>query len=340
MASPQTSELPPPHIDPTQAPVAFGNWAIPKLMLELQDAERFTRQRALAALCDLVHDHERAYEAILSGCMERLKMLLQDEDDLVRVKTTEVLYTLASHSLGRDAFLKFDIVGPLANLIEDPVNACRKNVHEALNRIAEFPSGAVFMVSMGLVPKLVLKVPDEEESIRASILSTLSCCVSVNALPALESDAVHVLKDELSHPSPAIRRAATSTLVGISVPADGKMKVCEENLLQVLVKLLSDDDQGVVANAAGTIMNTAVITKGKTEALNAGALAPLLQLVVSENTAVCANALRALTVLAEVPRARAQLLEHVPLLKTRLTHPTAIIQRAASTAIEVISWKP
>lgn len=71
------------------------------------------------------------------------------------------------------------------------------------------------MVSMGLVPKLVLKVPDEEESIRASILSTLSCCVSVNALPALESDAVHVLKDELSHPSPAIRRAATSTLVGI-----------------------------------------------------------------------------------------------------------------------------
>ncbi len=67
MASPQTSEQPPPHIDPTQAPVAFGSWAIPKLMLELQDAELFTRQRALAALCELVHDHERAYEAILSG---------------------------------------------------------------------------------------------------------------------------------------------------------------------------------------------------------------------------------------------------------------------------------
>jgi len=33
--------------------------------------------------------------------MERLKVLLQDEDNLVRVKTTEVLYVLASHSLGR-----------------------------------------------------------------------------------------------------------------------------------------------------------------------------------------------------------------------------------------------
>lgn len=49
----------------------------------------------------------------------------------------------------------------------------------------------------------------------------------------------------------------------LSVPADGKMKVCEENLLPILVKLLSDDDQEVVANAAGTIMNTAVITKGQ-----------------------------------------------------------------------------
>ncbi|XP_016084379.1 radial spoke head 14 homolog [Sinocyclocheilus grahami] len=340
MASPRTSEQPPPHIDPTQAPVAFGSWAIPKLMLELQDAELCTRQRALAALCGLVHDHERAYEAILSGCMERLKILLQDKDDLVRVKTTEVLYVLASHSLGRDAFLKFDIVSPLANLIKDPENACRKNVHQALNRIAEFPSGAVFMVSMGLVPKLLLKVSDEEERIRALILSTLSCCVSVDALPALESGAVPVLRDQLAHSSAAIRRAATSALVGISVPADGKMKVCEENLLPILVKLLSDDDQGVVANAAGTIMNTAVITKGKTESLNAGAITPLLQLVGSENTAVCANALRALTVLAEVPRARAQLLEHVPLLKSRLTHPKAIIHRAASTAIEVISWKP
>lgn len=67
MASPQTSEQPPPHIDPTQAPVAFGNWALPKLIMELQDVELFTRQRALAALCDLVHDHERAYEAILNG---------------------------------------------------------------------------------------------------------------------------------------------------------------------------------------------------------------------------------------------------------------------------------
>lgn len=79
---------------------------------------------------------------------------------------------------------------------------------------------------------------------------------------------------------------------------------------------------------------------GKCDALKAGAIGPLLRVVASDNRAVCVNALRALTVLAEVPSARAQLLEHVPLLKTRLQHPDSIIQRVASTAIDVISWKP
>uniref|UniRef100_UPI0000567892 radial spoke head 14 homolog n=1 Tax=Danio rerio TaxID=7955 RepID=UPI0000567892 len=340
MASPQTTEQPPPHIDPTQAPIAFGNLALPKLLVELQDDDLFTRQKALTALCDLLHDPERAYEAIFSECLEILKVLLQDEDSLIRVKTTEVLYVLASHSMGRDAFLNFDIVGPLANLLDDPEIACRKNVHRALNRIAEFPLGAVFMVNKGLVPKLVPKISIEEENIRALVLSTLSCCLSVNALPALESDVIQVLRDQLSHSSPIIRKEAASALMAISVPTVGKIKVCEENLLPILVKLLSDDDQEVVANAAGTIMNTAVITKGKSEALEADALAPLLQLVLSENTAVCANALRALTVLAEVPRARAHLRQHVPLLKTRLTDSNYLIQEAASTTIEVISWQP
>lgn len=47
-----------------------------------------------------------------------------------------------------------------------------------------------------------------------------------------------------------------------SVPSNGKVKVCEEDLLPLMVNLLSDNDQGVVANAAGTVMNTAVITRG------------------------------------------------------------------------------
>lgn len=69
MASTRISEQLPPHFDPTQAPVAFGNRALPRLSLELQDPQLCIRQRALAALCDLVHDPKRAYEAIHKGKM-------------------------------------------------------------------------------------------------------------------------------------------------------------------------------------------------------------------------------------------------------------------------------
>ncbi|XP_041958334.1 radial spoke head 14 homolog isoform X2 [Alosa sapidissima] len=340
MASTRISEQLPPLLDPTKAPVAFGNRALPRLSMELQDPELYIRQRALTALCDLVHDPERAYEAIQKGCLERLKVLLEDEDAFVRTKATEVLYLLATHNVGREAFLRYDVVGPLSDLLDEPVDACRRNMHRALKMMAEFPAGAACIVSQGLVHHLVMKIPVEHEEIRALVLETLSCCVRVDALPALQSDGVAILREQLASTSLAIRRAAASAMVGISVPLEGKQRLCEEHVLPVLVSLLSDSDPGVTASAAGTIMNTAVITKGKYQALEADAIPPLLRLVESADRAVSANALRALTCLAEAPPARLELLEHLPLLRTRLSHPESIIQRAAQTAIQVISWKP
>uniref|UniRef100_A0A667X875 Radial spoke head 14 homolog n=1 Tax=Myripristis murdjan TaxID=586833 RepID=A0A667X875_9TELE len=88
-------------IDPTRAPVAFGRWALPRLARELRDPDPVTRRRALATLCDLVREPERAYEAVRGGCMEQLKLLLRDEDLTVRRKTTELIHLLTAHSVGR-----------------------------------------------------------------------------------------------------------------------------------------------------------------------------------------------------------------------------------------------
>ena len=37
----------------------------------------------------------------LAGCLESLKALLKDNNDMVRIKTTEVLYIMATHNVGR-----------------------------------------------------------------------------------------------------------------------------------------------------------------------------------------------------------------------------------------------
>ncbi|XP_058245307.1 radial spoke head 14 homolog [Hemibagrus wyckioides] len=346
MAGTRISERLPPLIDASRAPVAFGKRALPRLITQLQAEELDIRQGALCSLCDLLHDPERAYEAlhhgtdVTAGCLERLKVLLKDDDIMVRTKTTEVLHQLVTHSVGRETVLQCDALSPLSELLDEPEEGCRENVHRVLKMMSEFPAAVVCMVSLGLVPRLVMKVAVEHENIRELVLSTLSCCMRHDALPALASDAVTVLKEQLRHPSTHIRRAASSAMMAVCVPAEGKLRVCEQEVVPVLVKLLSDDDTEVQANAAGALMYTTVITQGKYQALDAGALPPLLGLVDSEDVALCANALRALTCLAQAPSGRAQLIHNLPQLEARLSHPTSIVQRAAATAIQVISWTP
>nr|KAF6467581.1 radial spoke head 14-like protein [Rousettus aegyptiacus] len=101
MAHARISMYLPPDINPTQAAIAYGCRALPKLNEELQSEDLLTRQKALMALCDLMHDPEHVYVAIDIGCLESLKVLLKDTNSMVRIKTTEVLHIMATHNVGR-----------------------------------------------------------------------------------------------------------------------------------------------------------------------------------------------------------------------------------------------
>lgn len=67
MAHARISMYMPPDIDPTKAAIAYGCRALRKLNEELQSEDLLTRQKAVMALCDLMHDPEYVYEAINIG---------------------------------------------------------------------------------------------------------------------------------------------------------------------------------------------------------------------------------------------------------------------------------
>lgn len=67
MAHARISMYLPPDINPTQAAIAYGCRALPKLNKELQSLDLLTRQKALMALCDLMRDPEHVYAAIDIG---------------------------------------------------------------------------------------------------------------------------------------------------------------------------------------------------------------------------------------------------------------------------------
>lgn len=82
MAHARISVYLPPDINPSQAAIAYGCRALPKLNEELRSEDLLTRQKALVALCDLMHDPEHVYVALDIG-----------EDVTAQVTTTGVRLT-------------------------------------------------------------------------------------------------------------------------------------------------------------------------------------------------------------------------------------------------------
>ena len=147
------------------------------------------------------------------------------------------------------------------------------------------PAGAQELLS--LVPKLMLKLQEEEEEeLQVLLLSTLTSCSRLDPRPALASDGVSLLRLKLLDSLPSIRREAAAAMMALwcvsrrepdgvfavaserrfsvrfSVCEDGKRQVCEGAVLPALGRLLGDEDVQVQVNAAGVIMYAVVITAG------------------------------------------------------------------------------
>ncbi|XP_049475051.1 radial spoke head 14 homolog [Panthera uncia] len=329
-----------PDINPTQAAIAYGCRALPKLNEELQSEDLLTRQKALMALCDLMHDPEHVYVAIDTGCLESLKALLKDNNDMVRIKTTEVLYIMATHNVGREGFLEHDVILALSYLLNDPQSACRKNLHLAFKHVAQLPSGAQGIVNSGLIPSLVWKLQREEEEIQGLLLDTLAACLMEDATEALGSHVVPFLKQKLLSTNDDIRSKAARTLIAVSIPLDGKNQVWQHDVIPILVHLLKDKVEEVQANAAGALMYATVTTQGKYAALDTEAIHPLLSLLGSSLSKARLNATKALTMLAEAPEGRKFLQSRVPVFRVLEDDTSEAVRRAAQIAVKVIEWKP
>ncbi|XP_066111115.1 radial spoke head 14 homolog [Saccopteryx bilineata] len=340
MAHTRISMYLPPNINPTQAAIAYGCRALPKLNEELQSEDLLTRQKALMALCDLMHDPEHVYVAISIGCLESLKALLKDTNHVVRIKATEVLYIMATHNVGREGFLEHGIIAALSFLLSDPLTACRENLHLVYKHLAQLPSGAQGIVSSGLIPSLVWKLQSEEEKIQELLLDTLAACLLEDATEALASHAVPFLKEKLISANDNIRSKAACTLMAISIPLEGKKQVWRYDVIPILVHLLEDPVEEVQASAAGALMYATVTTAGKYAALAVEAINPLLKMLGLPSRKARLNAIKALTMLAEAPEGRKFLQVHVAAFRVLQVDTDQAVQRAAKVAIEVIEWKP
>lgn len=340
MAATVISAKYPPHIDITKTPLAYGDRALPRLNRELSDKTLLTRQRAVMSLCDYLHDPEHIASALREGIAQSLKMLLSDKDKTIRTKSTECLYIMATHAIGRDAFLDEGIIVPLSKLFDDKEDIVRQNAHQAIEMCSETPVGAEGIVEAKLIPILVEKLETELDNIKELILDTLHFCMKMNTEDALNGGAMEVFTTLLKHKSAKIRASAAKDIMGLSVPLAGKDKAVEVKCVPVLVRLLQDEEADVRASAAGALMIITITTKGKYTAIQSGCIEPLVELVDDPISAVRANSLKSLTCIAEAPEGREALQKHIDRLKVRTADPIPAVVKAAQIAVKMVAWKP
>ncbi|XP_064024926.1 radial spoke head 14 homolog [Pogoniulus pusillus] len=93
------------------------------------------------ALCELLHDPENVYQAVEIGLLDNLKTLLAHQNSTVRQKTTQILSVMAVHNVGRQGLIHNGVVPALTELLDDPVDICRKHTHQILEMMAKLPEG-------------------------------------------------------------------------------------------------------------------------------------------------------------------------------------------------------
>ncbi|CAH8539060.1 unnamed protein product [Heterobilharzia americana] len=332
----------PPHVDPTKATLAYGKLAVKRLNRELKDEDLLTRQRAVKALCDYLHDPEHIAEAVNEGVICSLNMLLKDPDVSCRAYATECFVICCQHSIGRIAVLNHNIMEsfkPLINYSQPDI--VRLNTHKAIELLTVDPLGAKATVGSRYIDLLIKCAEKEVEEIKIVILDTLNHCLSFNTDEGLESGGIPLFTRLLSHPTSEVRSRAAENISRLCVNSRGKQEALDNETIPALVSLLNDKSENVRASSAGALGFICTTNHGRYTTLNSGAIPLLLSLVDDKNSRVRLNVLKVITCLSETPEGRRILKDHLhDKISPHENDINAAVAKHAKIAVSVITWKP
>ncbi|KAH9282760.1 Radial spoke head 14 -like protein [Echinococcus granulosus] len=341
VATSRISLKPPPNIDPTKASLAYGRLAVPRLERELGSGDLLTRQRAIRALCDYLHDPEHIAEAVHGGVISLLKRLLRDPDVPCRAMAAECFIVLNQHPIGRKAFIEakvYDVMKLLFSLYEPDI--VRLNAHRSIELVVLNPIYTQMLVKDDIVPLLIAYLENEFVEIKVLILDTLNKCLAIDTDAGLDANGICIFSKLLVHHDSTIRYKSVQAIFRLVANDRGKIQAIEKETVPRLIHLLLDMDPEVRASAAGALAFICVITRGRYECLSGDAIPNLLRCLLNQSTRVRVNALKALASIGEAPEGRRILQKSLEQIECLMGDESAAVRKHAKIAADVIKWKP
>eukprot|EP00741_Cyanophora_paradoxa_P018637 tig00021072_g17987.t1 len=283
--------------DPTSVNLAYGDFAYPKLVRQIEDELLVIRQKALSRLALLTRKYEHVMKLIEAGATAALTRLLRDRDATVRRITCEALYYFAEHKQGVADFVDNFTLEAMLPLLHDEDVGVRRQLHAAVHMASASERGARQLLHAKYMPTVVEKLLSDVDDIKEKLLETTARLVAYEegTTAAIAHRGVPALVSLLRHGDAPVREGAVRCLGLICQFKEGKLACLAPELgtTNALVNLLEDPSPPVRREAAGALMATTIEILGKNEVVSAVGVVPLLlALVTSEDTTAARNAIQ------------------------------------------------
>ncbi|XP_063234255.1 radial spoke head 14 homolog [Bacillus rossius redtenbacheri] len=336
-----------PHVDVTQARVAYGRWGIPLLIKDLESEDPDVVSKAINTLADLIHNPEKTFEAIRHNIVEHVAELMLDEEQEVRERCASIVTTIASQGVGREAIIDNEVlIDNLKELMMDDADDVRLRAGEALEMICRSVDGASALLDADILTSILDDLQDEyNDDVMLLLLRTLEHLLGEEhaATEAVGVGVIDVLWQALDHRRPDVVAMTASCVAAVLATAAGKEDAeTRDYFMMSVARGLRSQDRNVLTKTITALQFFSVHVQPRKELLDLGVLPKMVQLATNPvDKELQIAAIKVATNLAEVPEGRSYLLRrHI----TELEHMGGLedeaVARHAATLVRVIRWKP
>uniref|UniRef100_A0A1B6M1I1 Condensin complex subunit 1 C-terminal domain-containing protein n=2 Tax=Graphocephala atropunctata TaxID=36148 RepID=A0A1B6M1I1_9HEMI len=330
-------------VNVTTASVAFGRWALPKLKKELLSSDPLISKNAINSVLDMVHDPEKAVEAVRLKIIPRLVRLMVSEDAFVRQRVLMILEVLAMQPNGKLAIVNHrTIMSNLSDLLCDSDVNVRSSAAKTTLALASWYLGVDEMIKKQFITSIVDRINTEQDNnILLILLETLELLLDQDMTAkrtALDKDGLE-LAVLLDHPLAEVRAKAACVVAQMARDPAGKRAIYQHRsgVLATLTNLLDDQDVEVKTQAAAALMFALCTTEAKLHCLDLATLPRLLDCAQMFRAAgLQMNAMKALTSLAESPEGQVILQRHIHRVQD-IRPADDIARRHKATLLSVIN---
>eukprot|EP00736_Rhodelphis_marinus_P007455 Rmarinus@m.16436 len=225
----------------------------------------------------------------------RLAFAMQDDEVSVRLKAVDQLRRISLIG-GLTPGLRVHTLTVLGSALADPEPAVRSATVRACVSVSSFPGGLQALLRAGVLVGLLRTMDDRDQAIADAAVLTIRALAEGDGMQVVSQ-----LLQALSTNSPATKKNAGTTLVGMSTAADGLQVILMTEALTGLIANLNSHDDGAREAAVSFLRLVARSGEGKWALLRCGGVHILSRCLTDESPSVRAGVASVLASIASHP---------------------------------------